>query len=293
MYTSILDKIVCPTCKKKLELAIIKEEEQEIIEGTLTCSDGHVWVIKDGVINLESEEQTLANNWNDYYKNTDYASLDQWIEEATPTNQIEGYTLAKKAILGHIQSKGATHIIDIATGRGMLLTYLAQYLSSDTHLVCVDLSHEVLKYDRLKVKNINPALRVNYIACDATCLPFLRQAFDLSISFFGISNMGNAIAQGITDAVRVSKEGLINVGVVIKDDNPKIADVNQYLQDNQLDMSIDFATETRCRELHEGKGQYNVVEEKVFESIAQPSDLDLIPIEGEWFGINLYHTTAK
>lgn len=292
MYTSIVDTMVCPTCKNKLFLETLKTEGQEVTEGKLSCSDGHVWLIKDGVINFESEEQEIANNWSEYYKNTDYDELDRQINEATPVNQVEGYAMAKKAILGHIQSKDVKNIIDIATGRGMLLTYLAEYSTPDMNLVCVDLSHEVLKYDRLKVKKINPALQVNYIACDATNLPFPDHAFDLSISFFGIINMGDAMSQGIEDAVRVSKEGLINTGIIIKDNNPKVDEINQYLQDNNIDLAIDFAKESHCLNMHKVNGKYKVMEEKVYESTALPSRLDLLPIEGEWFGISLYHISA-
>ena len=45
--------IRCPVCKTELELSGVKEEGDEIIEGTLTCTKcGHPYKIEDGIPNL-------------------------------------------------------------------------------------------------------------------------------------------------------------------------------------------------------------------------------------------------
>ena len=45
--------VVCPECKGKLALAIVKEEDNEIIEGTLTCeSCGEVYPIQSSIPNM-------------------------------------------------------------------------------------------------------------------------------------------------------------------------------------------------------------------------------------------------
>ncbi|WDV47411.1 class I SAM-dependent methyltransferase [Clostridiaceae bacterium M8S5] len=287
MYKSFLNMIVCPKCKKQLKLEIIKEENDEVIEGRLICEDEHIWIIKDGVVNLESEEQTFMNNWKDYYKDIDYEEFDRKVDAMKPEMAKYANQLTKEKILELIKSKEAKNIIDIATGRGMLLTYLAENFTSDMNLVCVDLSHEVLKYDRLKVNKINPSLKVNYVACDATNLPFKNEAFDLSTSFFGIMNMGDMVSQGIDEGVRVAKDGLINLAVIIKDDNPKIDEVNKYLKDSNYDFDVRGACESNCLKVHQGEGKFGVTVEKTYENIAVKNE-NVIPIEGEWFAYQLY-----
>lgn len=172
----------------------------------------------------------------------------------------------------------------------MLLTKLVKNFGNNIDLVCVDLSFEVLKYDRIKSKNIDPNAKINYIACDATKLPFLSDTFDLSVSFFGIQNMFDLASEGIMEGVRVSKKGLINASIVIKDNNPKIEALNKLLAEHGYDFKIDSFTESYLHQLHEIDENYKVEVNNIFEGIGGKNENDLIPIEGEWFAIALIET---
>ncbi|RLF27613.1 MAG: Trm112 family protein [Thermoplasmata archaeon] len=53
MKRELLDIICCPTCKEDLKLVIKKEENNEIIEGTLICKKcNSSYTIEDGIPNL-------------------------------------------------------------------------------------------------------------------------------------------------------------------------------------------------------------------------------------------------
>ena len=53
MKEDLMDIIVCPLDKQDLELAVAEREDDEIIEGELTCTDcGEVYPIEDGIPNL-------------------------------------------------------------------------------------------------------------------------------------------------------------------------------------------------------------------------------------------------
>jgi len=53
MNKDALSIICCPICKGDLKLKIIKEEEKEIIEGTLTCNNCECeYVIEEGIPSL-------------------------------------------------------------------------------------------------------------------------------------------------------------------------------------------------------------------------------------------------
>lgn len=53
MRHKLLDILCCPTCKGDLRLQVAEENDQEIVEGTLTCSQCKVdYPIHEGIPNL-------------------------------------------------------------------------------------------------------------------------------------------------------------------------------------------------------------------------------------------------
>lgn len=207
MYKEILNLLKCPKCNGELSLTIEKEENSEIVEGKLSCKDGHDWAIREGVINFGSVEQELTNNWSEAYEQYDAEEMDKKISEGNPQNLIILGDKAKKFIIGSINNKENKFVLDIATGRGALFTEVVKQLEVETQIICTDLSFVVLKHDRLKAKKMNQAIKVNYIACDATNLPFKDNTIDVAVSFCGIQNMLNLAADGIREAKRVLKDG--------------------------------------------------------------------------------------
>ncbi|MDY6780704.1 MAG: methytransferase partner Trm112 [Halobacteria archaeon] len=53
MNEDLMEIICCPVCKEELELEVESENDDEIVEGTLTCTDcGEVYEIDDGIPDL-------------------------------------------------------------------------------------------------------------------------------------------------------------------------------------------------------------------------------------------------
>ncbi|MDX1746743.1 MAG: methytransferase partner Trm112 [Halobacteriales archaeon] len=53
MKRDLMDIICCPLDKSELELAVTEEDDEEVIEGTLTCTEcGEVYPIEDAIPNL-------------------------------------------------------------------------------------------------------------------------------------------------------------------------------------------------------------------------------------------------
>ncbi|HLF71423.1 MAG TPA: methytransferase partner Trm112 [Dehalococcoidia bacterium] len=53
MRKDMMDILVCPVCKAPLTLSITKDEGDEVVEGTLTCSRcNEVYPIQDSIPNL-------------------------------------------------------------------------------------------------------------------------------------------------------------------------------------------------------------------------------------------------
>lgn len=291
MYKELLKLLKCPKCNRKLNLIVEKKENHEILEGKLTCEGGHDWVITEGIINFGSVEQELANNWKESYEEYNDEELEQQILERVPQNQIMIGNKAKKFIIDGISNNEGEFILDIATGRGELFREMVKSINTESQIICTDLSFEVLKYDRLRAKKINPEAKVNYIACDATNLPFKDNTIDAIVSFYGIQNMLNLAIDGITEAKRVLKYGksMFDSYIVIDEGSKGFKTLKDFCEDNKVMGAEEFAIKTGIEKSYK-KVNFNRIDiVTIGESIGEKNDFDLLPFEREWFAILVFN----
>ena len=53
MKHDLMDILCCPVCKGELELTVEREEDDEVVEGTLYCEEGdETYEIDDGIPDL-------------------------------------------------------------------------------------------------------------------------------------------------------------------------------------------------------------------------------------------------
>jgi uncharacterized protein len=58
MKKELMDMLCCPMCKAELTLSSEKEETDEVIKGTLTCTKcKEVYLIEEGIPNLLPKEK--------------------------------------------------------------------------------------------------------------------------------------------------------------------------------------------------------------------------------------------
>lgn len=287
MYIEILDLLKCPKCNGELSLTVKKEENSEIVEGKLSCKGGHDWAIREGVINFGSIEQELANNWTEAYEQYDDEELDKKSSEENPKNLIMLSDKANKFIINSINNKENEFILEIATGRGALFKEMVKQLKVESQIICTDLSFVVLKYDRLRAKKINPEIKVNYVACDATNLPFKDNTIDTAVSFFGIANMLDLAADGIKEAKRVLKVGqpLLDSYVIIKENSEGFKTLKEICKENKIIGAEEFTSKIGIEKAYIEANFDRTDMVTIGESIGEKSERDLIPFEGEWFAV--------
>ncbi len=290
MYEKILPLLICPNCGNKLKLESQIIEKGEIITGELKCNCGKIWKIRSGVIDFEVEEQEKINRWSELTKEMSFEELDEMILSQTPKNQIELINRAKDEIIRYINEKQLKVILDIATGRGLMLNKLIQHVNDgEIHLICTDLSFTVLEADRLKIMKYHPKIKVSFISCDATNLPIIEKGIDLVISLLGITNMEDKIIDGLEEAYRVLKknENFLNCTLVIKEDSKGYSILKNYFKEKGFKDIAQFFLKNEVINFH-SDGGFNQVEFKsVGESIGKKNELDLLPFEGEWFEIGI------
>ena len=287
MYREILELLKCPQCSCELSLEVEREESSEIVEGRLICNSGHNYIINEGVINFNSLEQTLANNWTESYEQYDYDELDKEILEKVPKNQIQLGNKVKEYIIDSIKNEENEFILDIATGRGELFREMLKILKNNSQIICTDLSFEVLKYDRLKAKKINASAKVNYIACDATNLPFKDNTIDANVSFYGIQNMLNLASDGMRESRRVLKLGKIALDsyIIIDEYCKGFKTLTGFCEDNTIIGAENVAIKSGIEKAYTEANFTRTDIITIGESIGEKNELDLLPFEDEWFAI--------
>jgi ubiquinone/menaquinone biosynthesis C-methylase UbiE/uncharacterized protein YbaR (Trm112 family) len=292
MYKEILPLLRCPECHKKLEIDSFEMQDgEEIISGVLSCGQNHKWDINEGVLIFNVEEQKDANRWSEILQGRSLEEFDDWVARKTPQNQIE---LTKKAIddiISFIRKNNPKFILDIATGRGQLAKRIVREVNYPYHLICTDLSPFVLKEDR---KNLIPNAnlqKINYVACDASNLPFNDNCLELITSLMGIMNMRDLMRKGITEAKRVLEKEhyFIDTVINVKKNSKSYSVYKEFLEKEEVKGIEKNLLRSEIKALHKKVGFKDVRLEIIGDSIAEENELDLIPVEGDWFSIgNIY-----
>ena len=291
MYQDIQKILCCPICKSSFALEIIEAAGDEIVEGVLTCQHGHRYFVRKGVIDFCSEEQSMANRWSEAYQETDYEEFDAQIESQKSAKEKEQQQKILDFFVDELSQMKDGIIVDVASGRGMLLTKLGAHINEAVSIIATDLSFDVLMYDRLKLKKINPNLRISYIACDATNMPIEASTADAVVSFFGIANMLGIVENGIEEAARILKANgkLLNAFIVINKGSNGFAALKQVCSDNQILGAEDAYLSENVTQMHDSHFG-SVVSNIIVEDVREPEEnkIDLLPYPGEWFAEIVY-----
>lgn len=289
MYIDLLKILRCPDCKGELRLKEVSARDgEEIVDAVIDCECGHEFKVMDGVIYFGSQEQELFNSWSSSYKEMEYEELDREIESKTPEKLKELFNTAKEYVVNELNIQKPNIILDAASGRGMLATYIAEKIDYSPMFILTDLSFEVLKYDRLKLKKINPNIKANFIACDCTNMPLKDNSVDRITSLFGITNMGDVTGEGIKDGYRILRaDGKLLNTVFYIDCNTKAAKEIETAFREQLHMNLfnEILSKDGLDKLHRDGGFSKLESATIGEGVGEKSEIDAIPIEGEWFAI--------
>lgn len=293
MFKEIVPLLSCPCCKKNFTCFPSEMENEEITEGWIECESGHRYPIHKGVLNMGSAEQEDGNTWSDYYQEMSYEELDRALEEKKTENQRNILHKFLKDTAAETAKLKQGFLLDIASGRGMLLSRMIENAGSDVHIISADLSFTVLMYDRLKFAEKARHLKVSYIACDATNLPFKPDSLDMACSFSGFLNMGSLFEAGIAEAARVLKKGaaLVHATAYMNPETPGFREVEKILETmNQKAFARNLVQEDVLA-LH--RKYFSTASDTFsYEGIAEGEEADLIPYHGDWFA-NAVITAVK
>lgn len=289
MYKAIVNHLCCPKCRGDLTLKVAVEIDNDVMEGLLACENNHTFQINQGIADFNSNEQSFANQWESMSEEQRFADLDREMDAKNPDAVLERREMVLDAIVSKVAGHNGKVVLDIASGRGLLLTKLASNLADDVHILSVDLSAYVLKYDRQKFKRLAPGKKISYLACDATNLPIKECVIDAAATYCGFSNMLGCAGEALQEAHRVLKPGgvLLDSFVVIGQDSKGCETLRQICAQQNITGAEEFF-------LHEGLNKNHsalfadVACNTVFEGIGVGNGMDLLPYPGEWYAEQVF-----
>jgi ubiquinone/menaquinone biosynthesis C-methylase UbiE len=97
---------------------------------------------------------------------------------------------------------GAKHILDVGSGAGQIAKHLLKYADADAQMTCFDLSHEMLRRARQRLKSGRP----DFVVADLTRLPFPNNAFDCVTCGYVLEHVPDPRV-GLSELSRVMRYG--------------------------------------------------------------------------------------
>lgn len=98
--------------------------------------------------------------------------------------------------------RGAKNILDVGSGAGQIAKHLLKYADSDATITCCDLSPEMLRRARTRLKSTLPS----HVAADLCRLPFADASFDCVTCGYVLEHLPQA-RPGLAELARVMQPG--------------------------------------------------------------------------------------
>jgi ubiquinone/menaquinone biosynthesis C-methylase UbiE len=98
--------------------------------------------------------------------------------------------------------RGARRILDVGSGAGQIAKHLIKYSDPDAEITCFDLSHEMLRRARARLKSDRP----RFVVADLTRLPFADASFDCVTCGYVLEHLPDARV-GLAELSRVMTAG--------------------------------------------------------------------------------------
>jgi ubiquinone/menaquinone biosynthesis C-methylase UbiE len=98
--------------------------------------------------------------------------------------------------------RGAQAILDVGSGAGQLARHVLRYADAESSITCFDLSHEMLRRARMRLKSHRP----QFVVADLTRLPFPDGSFDRVTCGYVLEHLPDARV-GLSELSRVMMSG--------------------------------------------------------------------------------------
>lgn len=288
---------MCPDCHHRFS---IHEDDglEDIFTGKLKCECESLKEIQGGVLILNTEEQKGMNEWERMQKHSKFEEIDAYVADKTPQELHDANSRIMDAISLEIIRKRPKWLVDIATGRGMLMNFLLnneKVCQSTQNFICTDLSPVILQYDRKKFQKYSKNKNINYISCNAMKLPFEDSHINSIVSFYGYANMGSVLPQALKESFRVLANNslFLNSVMLIKEDSTGFSKLKDFFLQNNQKGAEKYCLHDPLILFFNTLGFTEFLVKKIHSGIGEKNEVDLLPYENEYYEISLIKGIKK
>ena len=240
MKIKLIDFLVCPTCRKPVELKIKKRKNDEIIEGSILChhckdnfkiTKGIPRFVVDSTKDFVKTEEAFNAKWRKHHRNhqeKDWIEFQrQWFIDRYGWKNVKNFDK-------FLFTK--TKILDAGTGVGNSAKFLSTNKNADVFAIdasdSVDFAYE--KYGKLQ--------NIHFLQADLRQLPFKQKSFDYIYSDQVLHHTKNTGTSFKYLTKFLTKLGHISIYVYNKK-APVREYVDDYVRQKTTRMSISDCTE--------------------------------------------------
>ncbi|WP_246141140.1 MerR family transcriptional regulator [Bacillus marasmi] len=182
VHINTLKLLSCSECDQPLILENGSISQNQVMEGSLTCTCGHKYTIQSGIISvnrpvLQTDEPIYDGQINEYIMITEPNYLQN-------INRSLHWAIRKLDSL-NLQQK---IILELGSGMGIFLRNLYQDLPDDCLYIAVDHNLEKLRFLKGLLERTGIQRNVLFICADFLEIPIVSHSVDVLIDHTGTSN---------------------------------------------------------------------------------------------------------
>jgi ubiquinone/menaquinone biosynthesis C-methylase UbiE len=203
MRSDSLRWLRCPACAGDLTLSA-QPEQGFVTTGTLRCSCGGEYAIRDGVTNFVYPLQLMPSD-EEFQRKYD-AGADQydlglrWLFESFYADE----NAIRSEMCDLLELKPNARVLEIGCGTGKDSVHIVQRLDGGGELWLLELSAGMIALARERLAGCQ--VPTEYVLANASYLPFAGGTFDAVFHFGGLNTFGE-IRRALAEMTRVAKVG--------------------------------------------------------------------------------------
>ncbi len=280
MNSRLLEILTCPLCQKPLEFKGFSSSSR-LVEGTLHCSNNHLYQIKEEIPILKDpklSEKEFA--WQVEFPNVEeYDKITEKYLSYLPERQKE----ADKTLTDEIAKIAGDEklLLDVASGMGTLLLVLSQKLVKGRYILGTDVDEKPLRGAKLKLEERKTSNQVSLCVMDGKHFAVKPQKLPCVTSYFGFDNIPET-RKAFQEVFRIlmPKGHLVFATIFVEEGSKSLALAQKLgygviMTENRLTLMLEevgFKIDS-VEDFYSDKWPYN--------------PMDRLPLEDDWYAHSL------